>query len=122
MRRRKHSGLFTVFSYPPVIGVLAEAERLPHRSAASIEAPSDEAATFGPTIAVPAEDSIATHFADRAVRFTCVGGHSGHHVNEPAEKSAVAIRRNYEAGVPTEARVEIADNIVSWVRGMGVAS
>lgn len=122
MQRRALSGLFTVISYSSVICTHAAVERLSRRWAETAGLLSHKTATFGSTIGVAAEDSIATHFADRAVRFTWVRGHSGHYLNEPAERSAVAIRRNYEAGVPTEARVEIADNIVSWARGMGVAS
>ncbi|MCA1004396.1 RNAse HI domain-containing protein [Rhodococcus hoagii] len=57
-------------------------------------------------------DRIRHSLIGREVRFSWVRGHSGHLLNETADRLAVAARRAYEAGIPTEARRAIAEQIV----------
>lgn len=120
MRRRARSGTFTVASYSSVIHIRRSSIATVPGEPTFDGRTSDKTATSKATFVAAVRDSITTRIADRAVRSYWVGGHSGHHLNDTAGKPVVAIRRNYEAGVPTEARVEIAD-FVSWLRGMGVA-
>ncbi|MFC9786539.1 ribonuclease H family protein [Rhodococcus sp. NPDC127528] len=51
--------------------------------------------------------------ARRRVRYTWVRAHSGHPLNEAADRLAVAARRNHEFGVDPATRAAIADNIVA---------
>lgn len=63
----------------------------------------------------------ATVIADRIrhrtrglpIRYSWVRGHSGHPLNEVADRLAVAARRAHEAQVPSAARQTIATNIVA---------
>ncbi|MFE3292789.1 ribonuclease H family protein [Rhodococcus sp. NPDC059234] len=50
--------------------------------------------------------------ARRRVRYSWVPAHSGHPLNEAADRLAVAARRNHEFGVDPAARAMIAANIV----------
>lgn len=49
----------------------------------------------------------------REVNISWVKGHSGHFLNEIADRLAVSTRRSHEAGVPEHTRRAIADNIVA---------
>jgi len=57
-------------------------------------------------------DRIRHSLVGREVRFSWVRGHNGHLLNETADRLAVAARRAYEAGIPTETRRAIAEQIV----------
>ena len=57
-------------------------------------------------------DRIRHSLVGREVRFSWVRGHDGHLLNETADRLAVAVRRAYEAQLPTETRQSIADRIV----------
>lgn len=71
--------------------------------------------------AVLAVDRIRRRIVDGTVRLSWVRGHSGHPLNEIADRLAVAARRNHEANVDADTRRAIADNIVAPLRGAAVA-
>lgn len=54
----------------------------------------------------------------RSIKFSWIKGHSGHPLNETADRLAVATRRNHEAAEPTSVQVAIANEIVAPLRGM----
>ncbi|NLE78796.1 MAG: hypothetical protein GX610_04305 [Rhodococcus sp.] len=58
-------------------------------------------------------DDIHRLFHGREVRISWVRGHSGHPLNEIADRLAVSARRTFEAGVPADSRRRIGHNIVS---------
>ncbi|MGO4204000.1 ribonuclease H family protein [Rhodococcus sp. TAF43] len=60
-------------------------------------------------------DRIRHSLVGRHVRFSWVRGHSGHLLNETADRLAVAVRRAHEAQIPTEIRRAVAERIVEPV-------
>lgn len=60
-------------------------------------------------------DRIRESMRGRDIRFSWVRGHSGHLLNETADRLAVAVRRAHEAQIPTEIRQAIAERIVEPV-------
>ncbi|WP_175413834.1 ribonuclease H family protein [Rhodococcus erythropolis] len=58
----------------------------------------------------------------RSIKFSWIKGHSGHPLNETADRLAVAIRRNHEAAVPANVQVAIADEIVAPLRSIALAA
>ncbi|MFD4369390.1 RNase H family protein [Rhodococcus sp. NPDC058521] len=49
----------------------------------------------------------------RQVRISWVRGHSGHPLNQIADRLALSARRTFEAGLPADSRRLIGHNIVS---------
>lgn len=65
---------------------------------------------------------ISTLMRGRSIRFSWVKGHSGHFLNETADRLAVAIRRNHEAAVPANVQSAIANEIVAPLRSLALAA
>ncbi|WP_186301174.1 RNase H family protein [Rhodococcus sp. WB9] len=57
-------------------------------------------------------EDIRHRLRGREVRISWVKGHSGHPLNEIADRLAVSVRRSHEADVPESTQRAIADNIV----------
>lgn len=61
-------------------------------------------------------ERIRKRIKGRAVEFSWVRGHSGHPLNEVADRLAVAARRCHDANVSPEVTSEIASNIVASLK------
>ncbi|WP_072689821.1 RNase H family protein [Rhodococcus marinonascens] len=64
-----------------------------------------------------AVDRIQESMRGREIRLSWVRGHSGHLLNETADRLALAVRRAHESGIPTETGQAIAQRIVEPLLG-----
>ncbi|QXW00768.1 ribonuclease H family protein [Rhodococcus globerulus] len=67
-------------------------------------------------------DRIHRLMVGRSITFSWIKGHSGHPLNETADRLAVAARRNHEAAVPASVQVAIANEIVAPLRSVAFAA
>jgi hypothetical protein len=61
---------------------------------------------------VNAVNMVHQRSANRQIRYSWVRGHSGHELNEIADRLALAARRNYDARISTKVSKQIARNIL----------